>query len=111
VIAFRPDEDDPEVLRTVVMLLRTVALAALVRTGAAEVATAEERIADAVAQLEKLDAVKKLASGIQKSAIKIESETTGIPTSVQRLLDQAMVALAWSTSMPSTPVVGAESVA
>lgn len=93
VLAFDPDEDDPELLRTAVLLLRTVALAASARTGAAEIATAEERIAAAVEQLEKLDAIKKLAGGIQRSGAKIESECTSIATAIQRLLDEALAAL------------------
>ena len=94
VIAFNPDEDDPELLRTVVMLLRTVAITASLRTGSAEVETAEEKIAEALTQLEKIDAVKKIAGTIQKGAAKIDSECTSISTSIQRLLDQALAALA-----------------
>ena len=96
VIAFNPDEDDPELLRTVVMLLRTAAIAASIRTGSAEVETAEERITEALAQLEKIDAVKKIAGTIQKGAAKIETQCTSITTSIHRLLDQALVALAGS---------------
>ncbi len=77
-IAFNPDEDDPELLRTVVMLLRTVAITASLRTGSAEVETAEEKIAEALTQLEKIDAVKKIAGTIQKGAAKIDSECTSI---------------------------------
>ena len=93
VLAFDPEEDDPELLRTAVLLLRTVALAASARTGAGELATAEERILDAITQLEKLDGIKKLAGGIQKNATKIEGECTSIAVSVQRLLDEALAAL------------------
>jgi hypothetical protein len=96
VIAFNPDEDDPEVLRTVTLLLRTVAIAASVRTGEAEVDTAEEKISEAVAQLDKIDAIKKAAGSIQKGAVKIESECTSITTSIRRLLDQALVSLTGS---------------
>lgn len=94
VMSFDPDTDDPELLRTVVMLLRTVAVAATVRTGAAEIATAEEKIAEALIQLGKIDAIKTAANAIQKNATKIDSESTGIRTSIQRLLDQALGALA-----------------
>lgn len=93
VLAFDPETDDPELLRTAVLLLRTVALAAAVRSGGAEIATAEERIADAVTQLEKLDAIKKLAGGIQKSGAKIETECTALATAIKRLLDEALSAL------------------
>lgn len=102
VLAFDPETDDPEFLRTAVLLLRTVALAAAARSGGAEIATAEERIADAVAQLEKLDAIKKLAGGIQKSGAKIETECTALATAIGRLLDEALVALGGAAA----PVVG-----
>ena len=96
VIAFDPDADDPEVLRTVILLLRTVAIAASVRTGDAEIDTAEDKIAEAVAQLDKIDAIKKTAGTIQKGAVKIDSECTSITTSIRRLLDQASISLAGS---------------
>ncbi|GAB3813290.1 hypothetical protein GCM10028820_07780 [Tessaracoccus terricola] len=94
VIAFDPETDDAEVLRTVTLLLRTVSIAASVRTGAAEIDTAEENIAEAVAHLDKIDSIKKAAGTIQKSAVKIETECTSITTSIRRLLDQALVSLA-----------------
>lgn len=94
VIAFNPDTDDPELLRTVVMLLRTVAIAASVRTGSEEVQTAEEKITEALAQLAKIDAMKKLASAIQTNAAKIDSGCTAVSTSIHRLLDEALTALA-----------------
>jgi len=103
VMSFDPGADDPELLRTVVTLLRTVAIPAVARTGSAEVATAEEKIADAVAQLDKIDAVKRLANGIQKNATKIDGECTGISASIHRLLDQALVALAGTSGAASTP--------
>ena len=93
VMAFDPDTDDPELLRTVVMLLRTVAVAASARTGAAEIATAEEKIADTLVQLQKIDTIKTAANTIQKNATKIDSESTGIRTAIQRLLDQALATL------------------
>jgi hypothetical protein len=105
VLAFDPDQDDPEFLRTVVLLLRTVAIAATARTGPAEIATAEERISHALVQLDRIDAVKKLATGIQKSATKIDSECTGISATIHRLLDQALLALGRTTGAGGpTPV-------
>jgi hypothetical protein len=98
VMAFDPETDDPELLRTVVMLLRTVAVAATARTGAAEIATAEEKIAEALVQLEKIQTIKTAANAIQKNATKIDSESTGIRTTIQRLLDQALVALAGTST-------------
>jgi vacuolar-type H+-ATPase subunit E/Vma4 len=92
VLAFDPAEDDPEVLRTVVMLLRTVAIAASIRTGDSEISTAEEVIGQAVAQLSKAD-VRKLAGSIQKNATKIDSECITLNTGIQRLLGEAVAAL------------------
>lgn len=98
VLAFDPGQDDPEVLRTVAMLLRTVAITAVARTGDSEIATAEERIGEAIQQLEKIDAIKKAADTIQKSASKIESQCTAVTTAIRRLLDQAIVALTGTTA-------------
>lgn len=93
IIAFDPSKDDPELLRTVVMLLRTVAITATSRTGESEIATAEERIAEALAQVQRLDSIKKTAASIQKGASSIDSECMSISTGIRRLLDQALVAL------------------
>lgn len=98
VMAFDPSSDDAEVVRTVVLLLRTVAIAASIRTGEAEVDTAEEEIGEAVAQLDRIDLIKKTAGSIQKGATKIESECTAITTSIRRLLDQALISLAGSAA-------------
>jgi hypothetical protein len=102
-----PDHDDPELLRTIVLLVRTVALAAMARTGASEIATAEQKIGEAFARLDK---IAKLASGIQKNAGTIDSECTGLSAAIRRLLDEALVALAGTPSArPATPIEGVES--
>jgi hypothetical protein len=93
VMAFDPENDDPDLLRTVVMLLRTTAVAATSRKGVHEIATAEEKINEALAQLTKIDSVKKLAGAIQKSATRIDGECTSLNSSIRRLLDQALGAL------------------
>ncbi len=102
VASFDPDHDDPQLLRTIVMLLRTVAIAATARTGAAEIATAEEKIAEALSQLDKINTVKKLASGIQKNASKIDSECAGIRAAIERLLNLALSALGGAASANAT---------
>lgn len=106
VMAFDPDVDDPELLRTVVMLLRTVAVAATARTGGAEIATAEEKIAEALVQLGKIDSIKTAANAIQKNATKIDSESTGIRTAIQRLLDEALGALAGASASATSRGTG-----
>ena len=100
VLAFDPEDDEPGLLRTVVMLLRASALAAASRSGAAQIATAEEKIAEALAQLGKLDDVRKTAGAIQKNALKIESSCTGINSGIQRLLDDALAALGAAAAGP-----------
>ena len=112
VVALDPETDDPELLRTVVILLRSVARAAAVRTGSEEGQTAEEKIAEALAQLVKIDAMKKLASSIQTNAAKIDSGCTAVTTSIHRLLDEALTALAGAHSSATAheaaePVVAA----
>jgi hypothetical protein len=88
VMAFDPETDDPNLLRTAVLLLRTVALAATTRRGADHIASAEEKITEAVTQLEKLEEIKKVAGSIQKNAGKVESTCTGMNSSIQRLLTE-----------------------
>lgn len=103
VLAFDPDNDAPDLLRTVVMLLRTTALATTSRRGVQQVATAEEKISEALDQLVKIDAVKNLSATIQKSATKIDSECTALNSSVRRLLDEAIMALA--AARPTGPAL------
>lgn len=93
VLAFDPLSDDPELVRTVVMLLRTSALAAASRSGSHQIATAEEKVTEALAQLAKLDDVKKAAGSIQKNATKIEGACTVINSGIHRLLSDALAAL------------------
>ncbi|CAM2841975.1 hypothetical protein [Skermania piniformis] len=100
VAAFDPDHDDPELLRTLILLLRTAALAASVRTGG-QLAAAEEKIALALDEVDKLDEVKKAAGAIQKSATKIESSCSGIHAGIHRLLAEATAAITDDTAAPS----------
>jgi hypothetical protein len=93
VLAFDPEHDQPDLLRTVAQLLRTAALAASARTGSAEVATATEHIAAATAQLSVIDGIKRTAGGIQRSALSIEGECTKVTSAIRRALDQAVAAL------------------
>jgi hypothetical protein len=93
VLAFDPTCDDPDLVRTVVMLLRASALTAVSRRGGDQLDTAEEKITEAITQLDKLDDIKKAAGSIHKSADKIESSCTGINSSIQRLLAEALAAL------------------
>jgi hypothetical protein len=104
-MAFDPETDNPEFLRTVVIMLRASALAASTRTGATEIATAEEKISEALDQLTKIDEIKKSAGLITKHAEKIDSQADCINIGVRRLLDQALSALAGAAadSEPGAP--------
>lgn len=93
VVAFDPEQDEPELLRTVVQLLRAAALAASARSGGAEVTTATEHIAAATAQLSIIDNIKKAASGIQRSGLAIEGDCAKVTTGIRRSLDLALAAL------------------
>jgi hypothetical protein len=104
VMAFDPENDDPDLLRTVVMLLRTTAVAASSRRGAHQIATAEEKISEALAQLAKIDSVKKLADAIQKNATKIDGECTNLNSGIRRLLDQALAALTGTGAATATEI-------
>lgn len=94
VMAFDPAHDDPNLLRAVVMLLRTAAFAASARRGAGDIATAEERITEAVTMLTKIDDIQKTAGSIHKSATKISNECDTFVAGIERLLGQALAALA-----------------
>ncbi|MCW2501706.1 MAG: transcriptional regulator, Fis family [Frankiales bacterium] len=94
VMAFDPASGDPDLLRTVVMLLRTASVTAAARSGANEIATAEEKLTEALELLTKIDDIQKTATSIHKSAAKIHLECDSFATSIQRLLNQALAALA-----------------
>ncbi|WP_167103384.1 Fis family transcriptional regulator [Mycobacterium sp. DL592] len=94
VLAFDPTSDDPDLVRTVVLLLRAAALAASTRRGAEQLSTAEEKITAAAAQLDRIDDIKKAASSIHKNADKIETGCTAVTSGIQRLLTEALAALA-----------------
>lgn len=93
VMAFDPLEDDPALLRTVLILLRTAALAASARLDDTGVQTAAERIAEALDVLPRVDTIRKLADGIRKNAVKVDTEADTLHTVLNRLLLQAQTAL------------------
>ncbi|MQA77056.1 MAG: Fis family transcriptional regulator [Streptosporangiales bacterium] len=93
VLAFDPLVDDPDLLRTVVQLLRTSAIAAASRSDAGEILTAQEKIGEAIALLPQIDGIKKTAGTIRQNADKIEQNCEAVRTAVNRLLNQAQTAL------------------
>jgi hypothetical protein len=93
VMAFDPLEDDPALLRTVLILLRTAALAASARLDDTGVQSAAERIAEALVVLPRVDTIRRLADGIRKNAVKVDTEADTLHTLLNRLLLQAQTAL------------------
>lgn len=98
VLAFDPGTDDPAWLRTVVQLLRLAALAASVRQDREDVRTADEKIAEALGMLSKIDGFRKTAGIIRKHAGSIEVQAEEVQTGLGRLLNQAQSALSAESS-------------
>ena len=103
IVAFDPDNDDADLLRTALLLLRTSALTTASRRGAEQIATAEEKIAEAIAQLAKIDSIKKVAGTIQQNAAKIDGDCAKLSADVRRLLNDASAALAGAGMQAATP--------
>ena len=94
VMVFDPARDDIGLLRTVVQLLRVGAIAASSRRDSEGLETAEERIMEARAMLSKVNVIRTASGSIRKNADKIELECDSVQTGVDRLLSQALNALA-----------------
>lgn len=94
VLAFDPDTDDPTVLRTAIQLLRLSAIAASSRQDSGEMETAQEKIAEAIGLLSRIDEIKRLANLVTANGNKIDKEADVIRSSFDRLLGQAQRALA-----------------
>ncbi len=98
-MAFDPDTDDAALLRTVVQMLRLGAIAANARQDTAEIATAREKLTEAIDLLGRIDEVKRLSGLVSSNAVKIDNEADGLRTGLDRLLGQAVTALAGVTDM------------
>jgi hypothetical protein len=94
VMVFDPTNDDAGLLRTVVQLLRVGAIAASSRRDSEGLETAEERITEAQEMLKKVDLIRKASGSIRKNADAIDRECNAVQTGVDRLLSQALDALA-----------------
>jgi hypothetical protein len=94
VLAFDPENDDHELLRTIVQVVRVAAIAASRRQDDTEIATAQESIDEAVTLLDKFDNIKRTASLIVNSAKKIESDTGSVTADLVSALERAQRALA-----------------
>ncbi|ONM47358.1 Fis family transcriptional regulator [Nocardia donostiensis] len=107
VLVFDPAADDLDLLRTVVLLLRTGALAAISRSDDEQIMTAEEKIHEALQQLNGIDKIKKSATQIHKQAQSIENECNAVSTGIERLLTAALTALGVVASEKSMAATGA----
>jgi hypothetical protein len=98
VLAYDPETGSPELLRTVVQLVRLAAVSAARRDSAGQVETAEEKINEALENPTKIDDIEKTAGLISKNALKITSESGVLRTEITRLLKQAAAALVGAKS-------------
>jgi hypothetical protein len=81
-------------LRTVVQLLRLGAITASSRRDSEGLETAEERITEARTMLTKVNVIRTASGSIRKNAETIDRECNTVQTGVDRLLSQALDALA-----------------
>jgi hypothetical protein len=94
VMVFDPACDDASLLRTVVQVLRVGAITASTRRDSEGLQTAEERITDAQELLKKVNVIRTASGSIRKGADTIDRECNAVQTGVDRLLSQALDALA-----------------
>jgi len=101
VLAFDPETDEPDLLRTVVQLLRLSVLPAAARQDGGEIQTAQEKVAEALALLGRIGGVKTTAGQIKKSATKIDGESDSLATNL------GPAALAGTVVLAGATVIGA----
>jgi hypothetical protein len=97
VMAFDPETGDPELLRTVVQLLRIAAVAATSRVGNIGVRTADEKLNEALSTIERFDKIQRSANLIRQHANTIDVEAGSLQDLLQRILTEARTALAAAT--------------
>ncbi len=93
IVAFDPSVDSEDLLRTVVLLMRTAAVAASARRDTEGLDTAEENITAALGLLGGLADVKKSVEAIRRNATTIDSQSESIRTGITRHLGVALDAL------------------
>lgn len=113
VIAFDPASDTPDLLRTVVQLMRTSAIAASSRRDVEGLETAEENLTAARELLARIDKIRTTSGSIRKSADTIDTECSAVQSGVSNHLNQALDALrgvsaAGSGADPSTATADPE---
>lgn len=93
VLAFDPATDDADLLRTVMQLVRTSAIAASSRRDVEGLETAEESIQAAVALLEGINAIRKASGSVRRNADLIDKQCNSVQTGITRHLGEALDAL------------------
>lgn len=98
VVAFDPEVDDPALLHSVILLLRSQACLAVARTSGAQARTAEEKLTEATDLLEKLLDLQRVGTTTRSNADKIVNGLGTLHAALARLLAEAMTALREATS-------------
>ncbi|WP_353508385.1 Fis family transcriptional regulator [Intrasporangium sp.] len=93
VIAFDPAGDEPDLLRTVVQLMRTSAVAASARRDVEGLDTAEENISAAIELVDRINSIRKASGSIRRGADTIDKECNTVQAGVERHLSLALDAL------------------
>jgi hypothetical protein len=93
VVAFDPAQDSIDLVRTVVQLMRTSALAASSRRNVEGLETAEECIKNAIMEFTRINTIRTASGAIRKSAEKIDKECNSVQSGVERQLNLALDAL------------------
>ncbi|MDN5858638.1 MAG: Fis family transcriptional regulator [Pseudonocardia sp.] len=96
-MAFDPETDSVDLLRTVLQLLRLAALTTAHDERTGEVRIAEEKITAAMGVLDRIDKVTKSVGLIRQHAATIGDESEALRTELSRLLTQARTALGAAT--------------
>lgn len=94
ILAFDPSDGDTELLRTVLLLMRTLAMTSSGQFSTSQVAVASESIREAMSILDTLEDAKRSASAMRGHVDKIEQTITKVISSVNRELHRAVDALA-----------------
>jgi len=94
ILAFNPETDDADLLRTVVQLVRASAIAASSRREVEGLETAEENIQAAITLLDGINKIRKASGSVRTSADAIDRECNTIQTGIDRHLGVALDALA-----------------
>jgi hypothetical protein len=106
VMAFDPETDDVDRLRTAVQLLRLMAQAAARDTAGGEVRIAEEKLSEALITLGRIEKITKTAGSVRQHANTIETESEKLRGELTRLLTQARIALGTGFDGASDEVTG-----